>query len=108
MNRRILKKRGCAVHLFFLWVRSVELALSRVRGRVIKGGHDVPAAVVRRRFDRSIRNFGLHYRRLADSWILFDNSGAVPNVIAFEKHGKLRIMQEQLYQELISPSEPRT
>jgi predicted ABC-type ATPase len=105
---RGLKERGCAVHLFFLWVRSVELALSRVRGRVIKGGHDVPAVVVRRRFDRSIRNFALHYRRLADSWILFDNSGTVPNVIAFEKLGKLRIMQEQLYQELISTCEPRT
>ncbi len=99
---RDLKQRGYAAHLFFLWVAGVELALSRVRGRVMKGGHDVPAAVVRRRFDRSIRNFFLHYRRLADSWILFDNSGAVPSVIAFQKQRKLGIMRKQLYRNLIS------
>ncbi len=99
---RALKKRGYAVHLLFLWVPTVELALSRVRGRVMKGGHDVPASVVRRRFERSIRNFLLHYRRLADSWILFDNSGDTPDIIALEKQGKLRIMRKGLYDDLIS------
>lgn len=99
---RHLKQRGYAVHLFFLWVPSVELALSRVRGRVMEGGHDVPATVVRRRFQRSVRNFFVHYRRLADSWILFDNSGEVPSVIAFEKRRKLGIMRKQLYGDLIS------
>ena len=47
-------------HFFFLWVPSVDLALSRVRGRVLEGGHDVPEAAVRRRFGRSIRNFFVH------------------------------------------------
>jgi len=73
----------------------------------MKGGHDVPAAVVRRRFGRSLTNFFAHYRRLADSWILFDNSGAVPSVIAFEKRGELRIMQRPLYDELASRYEPK-
>ncbi|MGH9682328.1 MAG: zeta toxin family protein, partial [Candidatus Acidiferrales bacterium] len=78
---RHLKSRGYEAHFFFLWVPTVELALSRVRGRVLEGGHDVPEVVVRRRFDRSIRNFLSHYRRLADSWTLFDNSEATPVVI---------------------------
>jgi len=56
----------------------VDLALSRVRGRVLEGGQDVPEVVVRRRFDRSVRNFLVHYRRLADSWTMFDNSDATP------------------------------
>ena len=54
---RRLKAQGYEVHLFFLWVESVDLALSRVRERVVRDGHDVPEPVVRRRFDRSIRNF---------------------------------------------------
>jgi len=99
---RDLKTRGYSVHLFFLWVPTVELALSRVRDRVLQGGHDVPASLVRRRFERSMRNFFLYYRRLADSWILFDNSGGAPNIIASEKAGKLRIIQKDLYDDLIS------
>ena len=98
---RDLTRRGYAVYLFFLWVPTVELALSRVRGRVMEGGHDVPAAVVRRRFGRSIGNFFRHYRALVDSWILFDNSGAAPDIIASEKGGEVRIMRKELYRDLV-------
>src|SRR5499433_3158748 len=31
---RRLKKRGYAIHFFYLWIPSVELALSRIRERV--------------------------------------------------------------------------
>ena len=99
---RDLKGRNYAVHIYFLWVPTVDLALSRVRSRVLNGGHDVPSAVVRRRFARSARNFFLHYRRLADSWLLFDNSGSAPSLIASNESGNFRIMQEDLYNELIS------
>ena len=98
---RNLKKRGYELHIFFLWVPTVDLALTRVRARVSEGGHDVPEVVVRRRFDRSIRNFLLHYRPLGDSWTLFDNAGATPAVIAFEKQGSLRIMNREHYDTLI-------
>jgi predicted ABC-type ATPase len=99
---RDLKKRGYKVHLFFLWIPTVALALRRVRARVLEGGHDVPEDVVRRRFDRSIRNFLVCYRPLGDSWMLFDNSGATPAILAFEKQGSLRIMNRQLYDMLIA------
>ena len=99
---RQLKKQGYEVHFFFLWVKSADVALSRVRERVLKGGHDVPEAVVRRRFGRSIRNFFAEYRRLADSWYLFDNSGGTPAIVAFERAGKPRIMNPEQYQALIA------
>ncbi len=99
---RHLKKRGYEVHFFYVWVPTVELALTRVRARVLEGGHDVPEVVVRRRFERSIRNFLLRYRLLGDSWTLFDNAGATPAVIAFEKRGSLRIMNRELYDTLIA------
>ncbi len=98
---RRLKRQAYDVHFFYLWVPSVELALSRIRGRVLLGGHDVPAIDVRRRFDRSIRNFLLHYRPLADSWTLYDNTSATPRIIASEERGRLQVGEATLYNNLV-------
>jgi predicted ABC-type ATPase len=97
-----LRQRGYEVHFFYLSLPSVELALSRVRGRVMQGGHDVPEAVVRRRFDRSIRNFLAYYRALADEWIFYDNSDLEPVIIASEEHGRLRIADIKRYNEVVA------
>ena len=98
---RKLKSEGYEVHLFFLWLKSADLALSRVKERVSRGGHDVPEAVIRRRFDRSMGNFLLHYRSLAKVWTLFDNSGETPNVIAFQRDETTRIIEKSAYAELV-------
>ncbi len=89
------------MHLFFLWVNTVELALLRVAERVSRGGHDVPEPVIRRRFDRSIGNFLVHYRQLADVWTLFDNSEATPKVVASKKGEEVRIMDKGLFSALV-------
>lgn len=99
---RRLGRRGYNVHLFFLSVEAVDLTLSRIRERVLKGGHDVPEVVVRRRFDRSMRNFFREYQPLVDSWYLFDNTGTSPALIAFKKGARLRIMNLKMYETLIS------
>lgn len=99
---RRIKKRGYKVHFFFLLIPTVDLALTRIRARVLDGGHDIPERVVRRRFPRSIQNFVLEYRPLADSWILFDNSGAAPKVVAFDKDGRHRILDAELYKAVTS------
>jgi len=98
---RRLKVKGYDIHLFYLWVQSVDLALSRVRERVSRGGHDVPESVVRRRFDRSVRNFLFYYRQLADVWTLFDNSGQVPKVVAVERDKRIRIIKKDVYTGLV-------
>jgi predicted ABC-type ATPase len=97
---RLIKKGGYRVHFFFLSVPTVDLALDRIRDRVLEGGHDIPERIVRRRFERSTQNFLDHYRYLADSWILFDNSGAAPTVVAFDKQGESRIIQKVYYEAL--------
>ena len=98
---RRLRAQGYAVHIFFLWVPQAELSLSRIRDRVLEGGHNVPEPIVRRRYERSIKNFLQIYRSQVDYWTLFDNSGRAPAMIAFEKQGKLRIIDEELYDDLI-------
>ena len=62
----------------------------------------MPEAVVRRRFDRSIHNFLLYYRRLADVWTLFDNSGQVPKVVALERDKRVRIIRKGVYTALVN------
>jgi predicted ABC-type ATPase len=72
-----LKNQGYAVHFFFLWLSSVDLALS-------------------------IKNFLVLYRALADSWFLFDNSLRTPSVIALEEQGRIRIMKPDAYDTLVA------
>ncbi len=97
---RRLRHEGFSVHLFFVWIPDVELALARIRSRVAKGGHHIPELVARRRFDRSVRNFLHRYRQGADSWFLFDNSAETPQMIACKEEGNLRIMGLQVYESL--------
>lgn len=99
---RDLKRRGYTTHLFYLWLPATDLALTRVGARVAGGGHDVPEAVVRRRFERSVDNFYRRYRLLADNWILFDNSAERPQVVALQKGAALRIIKGEAYEKLIT------
>lgn len=95
-----LKTSGYRVHFFFLFVESVTVALSRIKERVKKGGHDVPEEIVRRRFRRSLENFLEVYRALADSWYLFDNTSTKPVIIAFKRGVRARIIDRKAYQNL--------
>jgi predicted ABC-type ATPase len=99
---RGLKERGYEVHIFYLWVPSAELVVSRVRERVVRGGHNVPEVDIRRRFERSLRNFLEDYRPLADRWLLFDASRAVPKMIATSRQGQLRVADTKRYNEIVA------
>jgi len=97
---KYLKKKDYSVYIFFLWMPTPELALARIKDRVADGGHDVPVNDVKRRFYRGIQNFFKFYKPLADSWLLFDNSEAVPNLVAKERHGELEISNKDLFEKI--------
>lgn len=92
-----LKNRGYALHLFFLWIPSPELAIARIKDRVAEGGHHVPAEDVRRRFARGVNNFFNMYKPLLDSWMLFDNSKAKPVLIAKKRNGHQEVFNDHLF-----------
>jgi predicted ABC-type ATPase len=96
----ILKEKGYAINLFFLWIPSTELALARIKERVSEGGHDVPAVDVKRRFHRGICNFFKYYKPIADNWLLFNNAGIVPSLIAREKEGNAEIIDKNLFEKI--------
>lgn len=71
---RRLRAGGYEVHLYYVWLRSADLAVERVRRRFESGGHNVPEPDVRRRYARSAANFFRIYRPVADTWRVYDNS----------------------------------
>jgi predicted ABC-type ATPase len=92
-----MKQSGYRLILFFLWLPSGDLAVSRVANRVLQGGHNVPEADIRRRFDAGLRNLFWLYRPLFDAWWLYDASRLPPTIIASEEAGILTVLDEDLF-----------
>ena len=77
-----LKTRGYSVRILFLFLPDPRLAIERVKQRVRLGGHDIPVAVIRRRYYAGARNFFRLYMPLADQWRIYDNSTLTPALVA--------------------------
>lgn len=95
-----LRAAGYTVHIVYLWLPRVELALARVAERVRVGGHDVSAVAVRRRFQRGRDNFFSRYRFVADKWYMYDASTLDgPRLVAEgERKGAVTIHDEESWQ----------
>jgi predicted ABC-type ATPase len=77
--------------LLFFWLNSENLAIERVRGRVLQGGHHIETDIIRRRYKRGISNLLNIYIPLVDELLVFDNSDAKLELIAEQN------FQNQLY-----------
>lgn len=66
-------RAGAQVHLWFAGLATPELHLKRIAARVAAGGHDIPEAKVRERFDASRSNLVKLMPHLA-SLRVYDNS----------------------------------
>jgi predicted ABC-type ATPase len=86
---RQLQRKKYKIHIYFLWIPSVELALKRIADRVRLGGHDIPHETVKRRYYKGLSNFFNRYMGLADYCAVFDNSSSVP-VLIYEKNLRKR------------------
>lgn len=80
-----MKAKGYRIVLFFLWISSAELAVTRVAQRVQQGGHNIPDEIIRRRYRAVVQNFFDLYKDLADEWYMIDNTQAQYKKIASHK-----------------------
>ena len=76
---------GYQTKLIFLSLQFPEEAIARVAERVRQGGHDVPEATIRRRYQAGIANFYTLYAPLVDAWVLYDNTFSEPVVLDWSK-----------------------
>lgn len=71
---------GMATRLVFCMLPSVELCLARIAARVAAGGHAVPEADARRRFQRAPDNFARHAAAV-DHYVMLDTQLAEPRPV---------------------------
>ena len=72
---------GYRIKLVFLYLEDVKIAIERVQVRARQGGHDVPENVIRRRYEAGWKNFQQIYKKMVDTWVLYDNSGETPLMV---------------------------
>lgn len=91
---------GIEVRMWFVGLVGPELHMARVRSRVGRGGHDIPEAKIRERYDRSRINLIELMPRLSELRV-FDNSVEAdphagraprPTLILHVAKGKIREM----------------
>lgn len=68
------KENGYEVTLLYFWLNSQELAIERVKERVREGGHNIPEQVIRRRYNKGIKNLTNLFIPVVDNWMIIDNS----------------------------------
>lgn len=77
---RRAKAAGFKIGFVFVILSTVELNIERVSQRVAQGGHDIPQAVIRRRYGKAFENLPMAFS-LADEVIVLENTDLKPQVI---------------------------
>ena len=93
-----LKRAGYTVTIVFIFLKSSETSVARVRNRVSAGGHHVPTEDVVRRFYRSKHNFWYTYRNLVDQWHLFYNSAEHPQEVASGEGDEVTVINNDFFE----------
>jgi predicted ABC-type ATPase len=98
------QSKGYMVTLIYFWLNSPELAIERVKTRVISGGHNIPDDVIRRRYDAGICNLSKLYLPICDYWLIIDNSEPPFKIIAegFKKEN-IEINDQIIYNLIVKP-----
>ena len=93
-----LKRAGYTVTIVFIFLKSPETSVARVRNRVEAGGHHVPTEDVVRRFYRSKHNFWYIYKDLVDRWHLFYNSAEHPQEVASGEGNQFTVIKNDFFE----------
>lgn len=78
----LAQKKKYTVTLLFFWLQNVDLAIERVKTRVVEGGHNIETEIIKRRYINGIKNLFEIYIDIVDEVMIFDNSGRKPDLIA--------------------------
>ena len=76
------QRNGYSVVLLFFWLEHVDLAIERVKMRVMEGGHHIETPVIKRRYINGIKNLFDLYLPIVDEAMIFDNSAGRPELLA--------------------------
>ncbi len=86
---------GYKVTLVYVGLASVQQSAARVGERVRRGGHDVPGADVRRRYERSLANLPEALTIAARAYVL-DNSGQRHRLVLAREQDRVKHVAREL------------
>jgi predicted ABC-type ATPase len=95
---RQAQQLGYETTVLYFWLNSPDLAIERVRDRVVSGGHNIPDAVIRRRYVMGLQYLFDVYIPVIDRWILADNSKPPFSVVAEGSKDVIYIKDNEKYQ----------
>ena len=94
--------KGIEVHIWYAGLSSPELHIKRVKARVARGGHDIPEADIRRRYQHSRLNL-IHLLPSLAGLRVHDNSAEadpatgktpVPKLVLHVERGKIKNLND--------------
>lgn len=102
----VAKEMGYSVTLLYFWLNDVGMAIERVRIRVSEGGHDIPEAIIRRRYFRGIYNLTNKFTEICNYWMVINNSYRHSSIIC-EGQGatEIKVHDEKVWKLIKSQSD---
>ena len=95
------QNKNYTVTLLFFWLQNVDLAIERVKTRVMEGGHNIEIEVIKRRYINGIKNLFDIYLSIVDEVLIYDNSGGKPELIAEKTlESEITILNESKFNKL--------
>lgn len=94
------REDGYEIITLYLWLKSPEIAISRIKARVAAGGHNIPDDVVRRRYYTGLRYFFDEYCQMSDKWILADNTKPPFMIVAEGGTDSIDIYDKEKYDQI--------
>jgi predicted ABC-type ATPase len=80
---------GYKITLVYVGLANALTSLARVRERVARGGHDIPAPIIVRRYAKSLANLAAAIE-IADRVFILDNTSARHRLLATIDNGQVR------------------
>jgi len=98
-----VQTKGYFVTLLFFWLKTPEMAINRVKNRVMLGGHNIKEEVIYRRYYAGIANLSKLYIPVCDYWMIIDNSKSPFQIVAEgNKSENINVINQQIYNQITS------
>lgn len=107
LKRSLLKamKLDYKLTITFVFLKSPEACIARIAERVAKGGHHIPEDDVRRRYNRSLRNFWKIYKEFASEWMLYYNGDDDMQLVATGTCDRGSVIDEFMFRRFLAVAE---
>lgn len=96
------KEKGYHVTIMYLWLNSPDLAVQRVKARVVSGGHNIKEDTIMRRYSVGLHYLFRDFMPVCDRWILCDNSEDKLKIVAESSEAGITVRDPETFSKIKS------